>query len=163
MIDICVTALIKNADPYKPNFGSQKWSTVLNLDHFDRVHNIAKAAFEYMDGQGHYVPEINRRGLHGITMAWADEERIVTIVLEPGKFSYRWGRQGVVLPTYTKEVQGMLGMLDLFSKYLNRTIEVTHDAAEGDIYSLGSGACRHQGPDTPFSHDKDRECGCEKS
>jgi hypothetical protein len=159
MIDICVTELIKNPDPFKSNFGTRKWSEVLALGYFDRVHDHAKLAYEYMDAQGHHVPEIGRHGPLGITMSWTDDEddnRIVTIVLEPNKFSYRWGKIGVALPTYVNEVQKLPTMLDLFSKYLNRTIEVKHTAETVPVPAKGIAT-------VPFDHDKDRGCGCEKS
>lgn len=154
-MDICVTGLIKNHDPFMPHFGSRKWSTVIGLDYFDRVRDLANTVFVYMDVRGHYVPEIVRHGVDGIAMSWTDDEtRIVTIILDPGKFSYRWGKQGCSLPTYNKETQNMPGMLDLFSKYLNGTIEIKHNVG---LISMTAG------PTAPFNHDNDLECGCGKS
>jgi hypothetical protein len=163
MIDLCVTALIKNHDPFMPHFGSHKWSSVAELDCFYKVREPANTAFEYMDEQGHHIPEIVRHSSDGIAMSWTDEERIVTIILDPNGFSYRWGKQGASLPTYSKAVQKLPEMLDLFAKYLNRTIEVDNDATGSDEVQDRSGSRqeRDPGPVGPVQRRlTDRDCGC---
>lgn len=148
MIDLCVTELIKNPDPYQPNFAARKWTVVSALDYFDLVRELAITAFEYMEAKGHLLPEITRHGLDGISMCWLnhDEDRIVTIILEPGKFSYRWGKRGISVPTYTHDIQKMMDMMDLFSRYLDRAIEVNHDSLGGDAFSVGIGATCYRNP-----------------
>lgn len=147
-INLCVTELIKNPEPYQPNFGARKWTEVVALDCFARVREVAETVYENMESRSHYVPEITRHGVDGITMSWyEDEDRIVTIILEPSKFSYRWGRQGVKLPTYTIDQADdakKAEMLELFSSYLNRKIEVNHDTVGGDSISVGSGPRREE-------------------
>lgn len=143
MIDLCVTELIKNHDPFQPNFGSRRWSRVIAMDHFDGVREVAEAVYENMVSREHFLPEVTRHGADGITLTWTnDDGRMVKIILSPHKFSYQWGKQGLKLPIYTIEKGNdakAAQMLNLFSSYLNRGIEVVHEKS-GDNYSLSSGA-----------------------
>lgn len=119
IVDVCITDLIRERDPWSTNFKARKWSEVIGLEQYESIHDLANEIYVTMTHASYFCPEIRTNGPHGIEIIWTGKfERKISIFLSPNSLpKYRFQRDKFIYEA--KSLEDVPRVLKVLMNYLN--------------------------------------------